>query len=223
MTRQTKNALIVGGTSGLGFELGTAFAKDYNVTITGRHDPHSSLTYHHLDMSAQQDLRSNLETLLKDTGKVDLLVYAAGFYQEGTIDRLSDEDIVTMTNVGLLAPAYLLKKILANQDGLDGFIAITSTSQWTPREYEPMYTAVKSGLAMFANSISKDTRVKKTFVAAPAGMDTSFWKDGRDVGQFLKPAEVAQAIEQLYADDFRYRFAKFLRYPLKVDIVETRS
>lgn len=146
-----------------------------------------------------------------------------GFYQEGNISDVSDEDIANMTNVGLLAPAMLLQRILKKQDKLAGFIAVTSTSQWTPRLLEPIYTAVKSGLGMLANSVSLDERIDRVLVAGPAGMNTRFWENSpRDMSTMLDPKWVAEQVLDQYSGDFKYKLARILRGPARVEVIETR-
>lgn len=77
---------------------------------------------------------------------------------------------------------------------------------------------------MFANSISQDERVNKVLVAGTAGMKTEFWdKTDMAVSTMLDPAWVAEQIIDLIKDDYSFRFAKILREPPKVEIVETRE
>src|SRR3989344_3159537 len=112
-----------------------------------------------------------------------------------------------MLHVGLTAPVTILNRILKNQKSLPGFIAITSTSQWTPRLLEPVYTAVKAGLGMFANSLSLDERVGKTMVAAPAGMKTNFWATtDKDISDMLDPEWVADQMLIQWSDSFKYKY-----------------
>lgn len=219
----TKKALIVGGSSGLGLELARLLVADQEVIITGRQDPKvASLHFRQLELG-DDSLSTNLDAFIPELPEIDLVLYVAGFFQEGTISDLSDVDIEKMNRVGLLAPAMLLQRILSKQSKLPGFIAITSTSQWTPRLLEPMYTAVKAGLGMLANSISLDERVGKVLVLGPAGMRTRFWEeDGRDTSDMLDPEWVAAETITLWGEDFRYKFARALRNPARVEIVETR-
>ena len=218
------NTLIIGGSSGLGLELALKLAPNYEVTVTGRRDPKNEhVTFRTLDLSARSQFSDDLDTFVTQLPQIDLLIYAAGFYQEGDISHVSDEDIANMTNVGLMAPAMLLQRLLKKQDKLSGFIAITSTSQWTPRPLEPVYTAVKAGLAMLANSVSCDERVGKVLVAGPAGMNTRFWENNpRDLSTMLDPTWVAQQVLDQYSGNFNYKFARIMRGPARVEIVETR-
>jgi short-subunit dehydrogenase len=221
------NCLIIGGTSGLGLSLAQKLQDNYVVHITGRHKPDiPDLHFHALDLSAP-DFRKHADALIAGLPHIDLLVYAAGFFQDGTLTDLDVQQIDEMLGVGLTAPLYITRAVLHNQNDLPEFIAITSTSQWTPRLREPVYTAVKAGLGAFANSLSLDPRVKKTLVAGPAGMATNFWHDTdpteHDISTMLDPDWVADKIQELRKDTYTYAFARILRQPARVEIQEVRT
>lgn len=218
-----KNALIIGGTSGLGLKIALILSNDHQVFVTGRKDPENGqLQFRSLELSGDV-LGEKMDRLLAELPEIDILVYAAGFFQEGTISDLSDSDILKMSQVGLVAPAMLLAKLLRKQNKLSGFIAITSTSQWIPRLLEPMYTGVKAGLGMLANSLSLDENIGKVLVVGPAGMSTRFWdKDGRDTSDMLDPKWVATKTLKLWEKDFEYKYARALREPHRIEIIEIR-
>jgi NAD(P)-dependent dehydrogenase (short-subunit alcohol dehydrogenase family) len=221
------NCLIIGGTSGLGLSLAKKLSASYDVHITGRRDPsEESLVFHTLDLSSTTTSLATANDLLQELPRIDLLVYAAGFFQDGTVTDLTIDQIDTMLSVGLTNAIYLTRQLLEKQGELPEFIAITSTSQWTPRLNEPVYTAVKAGLGAYANSLSLDPRVKKTLVAGPAGMATNFWNDtdkkAHDVSQMLDPDWVADRIIELANDTYSYKFARILRGPARVEVQEVR-
>lgn len=232
MENKKPNALIIGGSSGLGLELARLLTTTHNVTITGRHDPNeSSLISRNLNMELDEDtdldvamvnLSVDLRCILDGAEPIDLLIYAAGFYQEASIGQLEDLQILNMVNLGLIVPAMLLRHILFSYN-LPNFIAITSTSQWTPRPAEPVYTAVKAGLAMLAHSVSLDPQVGKVMVVAPAGMKTAFWRgQGRDTSIMLDPKWVAEQIVLDFDQQFKYKFIKILRAPARVEVADIR-
>ncbi len=216
-------ALIVGGSSGLGLELAKQLKNTHEVVITGRKDPGvAGLNFILLEIK-QENLNRDIEQMVKQIGEIDLLVYAAGFYQEGTISELSENDILQMNAVGLLAPAFFLHQVLKIQGSLNGFISITSTSQWTPRLKEPMYNAVKGGLGMLTNSVALDPRVHKTLLAGPAGMKTNFWaKTEMDMSGYMDPIWVAEQIINLWGGNYKYKYARILRQPPRVEVIEER-
>lgn len=224
MTPNNQTVLIIGGSSGLGLELGLLLSSSNHVIVTGRQDPkNKQVEFRSLDLSSKEEVTKNIDEFINKIPQVDLFIYAAGFYQEGKISDLSDKNIREMINVGLVAPAILIQRILKKQKTLPGIMAITSTSQWTPRRLEPIYTAVKAGLGMLANSLSLDENIGKVLVIGPAGMNTSFWrKSPRDMSVMLNPKWVAKQTIKLYTNDFEYKFAHILREPPRVEVIENR-
>lgn len=227
------NALVVGGTSGLGFEMARLLRETHRVTITGRgpRGTFDDVEFKYLNISGNSqssalELTRAIEILLGSfSEKIDLLVYAAGFGQERLISELTNYDITQMVNVGLVVPTIFARNLLLRSSALK-FVLIGSTSQFTPRVREPLYTAVKAGAAMLAQSLSLDPNMEKVLVAAPAGMNTPFWKSGdrseKDLTNMLNPNWVAQQIVPQISESYRYRFMKILRGPARVEIVETR-
>ena len=219
-----KNILIVGGSSGLGFALAKRYrAQGHTVFITGRKDPHApELHFCAFAITEQTEpLGAELDALLALTGPIDLLVYAAGYYQEGTLDQLSDSEILTMLNVGLTVPALLIQRLKKCAHAALDIVLITSSSQYTPRKLEPVYTAVKSGLGMLGASLALDPAIGKVLVLAPSGMATSFWDAQKEAHDYLNPEWVAQETVSLFNDAFNYRYAKILRSPARIEIVTT--
>ncbi len=218
--------LIIGGTSGLGLELARKYKeRGDEVLVLGRKDPdETGVQYIHFDLRGRETLQSTVDLLVGELPHIDTLVYAAGFFQEGTVTDLEPEDIMNMLDVGLNGAIWFVRELLEKQSSLQTFVAITSTSQWIPRKLEPVYTAVKAGLGHFANSMSLDGRISKTLVAGPAGMKTAFWRmTDRDTSQDNDPVWVAGQILAAMDDQFSYRFIQILRNPPQVNIVETRS
>ncbi len=218
------SVLIIGGTSGLGLELAKTYAKnDTNVYVTGRRDvDEASIHSLKLDLTSKS-LREDIVSIIDNVGDIDMLVFCAGYYQEGSTSDLEYSEIDEMIQVGATAPVYTLKAVLDRQDKLDTFVMVTSTSAWTPRELEPVYNLVKAGEAHFANGVAEDPKVSKVLVAGPAGMATNFWEgQGRDMSEMNDPADVARAIDENIQDDYSFRSVRILREPFRVEKVDER-
>lgn len=221
-----KNILIIGGTSGLGLELARIYSlQGHTVFVTGRKNPNiPNLQFFNLPITQDSDdLIKQINNLLLKIKRINTLIYAAGFYQEGRIDTLDDKQILEIINVNLTAPALLIQRLKNNPGKPLKIMIITSSSQYTPRELEPVYTAVKSGLGMLGASLSLDKEIGKVVVVAPSGMKTPFWDKNKDTSGYLEPKWVADKIIDLSSGKFKYRFAKILRSPERVEIVETRQ
>lgn len=224
---KNKNVLIVGGSSGLGLEMGKIFSeKGAVIYATGQSQTKLPFGLRFLPLRVTEHLTrlsEDLDEIVADLPPIDVFVHAAGFSEKGHLADLSDAHMAKVLNLGILAPAMLLQRILKKQKALEGFIAITSTSQWIPRELEPLYTASKAGLAMLAQSASLDPSIGKTLVAGPAGMGTPFWRNtSRDLAGLLDPKWVAEQIMALWVAPCRYRLARILRNPARVEILETK-
>jgi short-subunit dehydrogenase len=218
------SVLIVGGTSGLGLELARDFVEDGNeVVVTGRHNPEEEgVEYHQLNLSQAMAFEA-IGKLVMQLPEIKTLVYAAGYFQEGTVTDLSLGKIREMNMVCYEGLVCFVKKILHKQEHLDELITVTSTSQFTPRQKEPIYTGAKAAAGMFSNSMAEDGRVGKVLVAAPAGMSTKFWEGtGRDTSKDNDPADVATEIMKAREGKFDYKFIKILRDPMTVEEVEKR-
>ncbi len=206
------NTLIVGGTSGLGLELAKSMAQEGEQPIvTGRHDPEAEFAeYREFDLAAT-NLPSRIGAFVTDLPPIRSLVYAAGFYQEGRITELSDEHVDAMLDVGGRGLIFFAKKLLEKQGSLEELITVTSTSQWTPREREPVYNFVKAGAGHYSHGQSLDPHIGKTLVVGPSGMATEFWSGTKkDTSKMMRPEWVAARIMELRKRDDKYIFAKIL-------------
>jgi short-subunit dehydrogenase len=218
-------SLVVGGTSGLGLEIAKLLKKRGDeVIITGRKNPEiKGLQFQKLRLDTGQDLAKNIEAFVEALPLIDTFVYSAGFYQEGTLTDLGDQDIARMLDVGMHAPIWFTRELLQNQGEIKELIAITSTAQFVPRDKEIIYGAVKAGFAQFVNSLSLDARVKKVLVAAPGGIKTKFWQATRtDTSTFNDPSWVAREIVDALRVNFGYALVKILRDPARTEVIETR-
>lgn len=206
------NTLIIGGTSGLGLEIAKAESTLESQTIvTGRHDPDVSFAkYREFDLTGA-NLAQRIGGLVMDLPPINSLIYAAGFYQEGHITNLSDEQIDDMIDVGGRGLIFFTKKLLEKQEKLDELVTITSTSQWTPREFEPVYNFVKAGAGHYSHGQSLDPRIGKTLVVGASGMSTEFWHGtNKDTSSMMRPEWVACRIMELRQRSDKYTFAKIL-------------
>lgn len=127
-----------------------------------------------------------------------------------------------MVNVGLLGPMLLIQRLKRASKYPLKIMLVTSSSQYTAREWEPAYCAVKSGLGMLGASLVLDHEIGKVLVVAPSGIQTPFWDgSGEDTSTMLDPDWVASTIVDLSSEPFKYKYAKILRSPKRVDVIET--
>ncbi len=217
--------LIVGGSRGIGWELANIYAqKGDSVIVTGRKQPENpadSVTFLPLDLSTRTYVQ-DIEDIISSTDRIDRLVYAPGFYQEGTITDLTEEQILDMVQVCGTGFIFTSRAILNKQGELTECIVITSSSQWTPRKLEPVYNFAKAGVAHYAHALSLDERINKIMVAGPTGTKTAFHnRRDVDMSTYHSPEWVARQIFNYSQDEYNFKLIKILRDPAKVEVAVT--
>lgn len=193
------------------------------MCVAGRKDPRlAGAQFHAFAITDKaEDLARAADALLAAFPAVNTLVYAAGFLQRGHIDDLDDIALGTMVNVGLLAPMLLVQRLKAGTSGPLKVMLVTSSAQYTPRELEPAYCATQAGLGMFGASLVRDREIGKVLVVAPSGIDSAFRAETEeDSATMLSPDWVAAQIVELSGGVFKYKYAKLLRNPQRIEIVE---
>jgi len=213
------NTLIIGGTKGLGIETAKLLAaRGENVVVTGRTDPQvEGVGFYAHDLTSK-DLGKSFRSMLKTLPVVDRIIYNAGILHEAHITDFTQKQIEDMVHIGLMGLMLCVQETLKKQGKIDELVTITSTSQFTPREKESTYNAVKAGAAHFTEGISLDPRVKRCLVVAPAGMATSFYDgSGRDLADMMNPKDVAQQLVNIIDDTSKqFEFALIMRGPSRV-------
>lgn len=203
-----KNAVITGGSKGIGKAIATLFAqKGFTVTITGRNedslkeavtslegDGHSYVVG---DVSSEESAKK-----LRDTvSSVDVLVNNAGFgifknVEDLSKDEFEDQLAVNVTGV-FLTTKYLLP--LFKEQNKGSIITISSMAAQSSFAGGTAYTATKWGVEGFMGSLKKelrDTKVKCGTVL-PGSVDTHFFDDlpfGPTPDRHLDAEDVARTV-----------------------------
>lgn len=231
------NTLVVGATSewedngiikhGLGFEVARVLSQQGGgeIIITGRHDPGADFArYHEFDLDTTE-LPAKIGAFIAKLPPIRTLVYAAGFFQEGHITDLTDEQVDRMFNIGGRGLVFFIKKLLEKQGRLEEFIPITSSSAEKARELEAVYNFVKAGGNLYSKAQSFDPMVHRTLLVQPEGMDSPFWKNtDKDTSMMMPTPWVAEQIRALRNREHAFCHARILRQtgslPRRVEIVE---
>lgn len=223
MQIQNKNILVIGGSSGLGFGLAVALDSVNKVIVTGRTDPkREGLEFRFLEL-CEGSLSKNLDVFIAELPVIDIVIYAAGSYERGSLQEMTDGQLLAMHNIYFLAPTLLLARLLKKQNGLSGFIAVSSISQLIPKATEAVYCGLKAGFGMLARCLSLDSDTK-VLVVSPARFGENGSGGARDgcYGK-LDSAWVIETIFAEYDGNFRYKLVAITRDPAKVEVREVRN
>lgn len=226
-----KNALITGGTRGIGEAIAHEFAKKgYNLIINYVNSKEKAeklkneleeiynikVLTSQADLADEKEIENMVDIALKKFGKIDVLVNNAGIVIDKEFEDRTIEDWKQILNINLIAPFILTKLIgkemVKNKSG--AIINISSTNginTYYPTSVD--YDASKSGLI----SLTYDSAVElapyvRVNCIAPGWVNTEMNKELPEdfvkeeterilVKRFAEPEEIAKVATFLASDD----------------------
>ncbi|MEG1573767.1 MAG: SDR family NAD(P)-dependent oxidoreductase [Bacteroidales bacterium] len=219
-----KNIVIVGGTSGIGFETALLFLKKgYTVGIAGRRAelleplvkmyPQSCLAKA-IDINSD-DSGDMLKAFIEELGGMDIYLHAAGIgYNNPKLDYVKEINTAKTNCVGFTRMITVAYSYLGSHGG--GQIAIISSIAGVKGiGTAPAYSATKRFQNTYIDALSQLSRMEKANIyftdIRPGFVDTPLLKQG-SYPMLMKPDFVAGKIFKAIIDkkrniiiDWRYR------------------
>lgn len=166
-----KNAIVTGGSRGIGKAVAIALAKEgVNVALTYKTNKEKALSVVRgienkgnralciqLDQRSRQNIRRVIEEVHKKFGKVNILVNNAAIAQEKPFETITDEDWDDMLTANLRGPFILCQEVIPDmmEQGWGRIINICSVGgQWGGIN-QVHYAAAKAGLINLTKSLAR--------------------------------------------------------------------
>ena len=227
----SKNALVTGGTRGIGEFISREFAKkgyDIIVNYLNSNQKAQNLKQElekeynikvlpiQADISNEKEIKNMVDTAIKEFGKIDVLVNNAGIVIDREFEDRTVEDWKKTLDINLIAPFVLTKlvgkEMMKQKSG--AIINISSTNginTYYPTSVD--YDASKSGLI----SLTYDSAVQfapyvRVNCVAPGWVNTEMNKELPEdfvkeeterilVKRFAEPKEIAKVVTFLASED----------------------
>ena len=201
--------VVTGASSGIGKEITLRLLK-LGFTVLGISRTISEKEFKSENFKAiQVDLSNEAETLklceiLKDEN-ISILINSAGFGRFEPHEELSPSIISSMTFVNLTAPMLLTNALLRSLKSNDGYlININSIEAIKSSKFAALYSATKSGLKAFNDSLFEETRKSSLSITNinPDMTESSFYDDLRfetsnKENEKLIASDIADALEHI--------------------------
>ncbi|QOW10443.1 gluconate 5-dehydrogenase [Kaistella flava (ex Peng et al. 2021)] len=168
---QGKNALITGGTHGLGMAMAEALAQaGAQLIITGNTPSkmESALEYYQskgyqakgyiFDVTNEVDAKINVEKITEEVGNIHILVNNAGIIQREPAISMAVSDFRKVIDVDLVGP-FIMAQLVAKQmiERKEGkIINICSMMSELGRSTVSAYAAAKGGLKMLTKNLATE-------------------------------------------------------------------
>jgi gluconate 5-dehydrogenase len=194
------HALIVGASSGIGFEVAQRLAPNWRVTALSRRIERlaplreSGVEAVFCDVAQLESIAPLVENIVARRGKVSALVYCAGAQLVRPMRSLKLDDIRRVIDVNLTA-ALIFGQMMASQRFADSdatFCAVSSIAAQRPEPAIVPYAVAKAGLEALIKGLAREISPRRAVGVAPGWLDT----------------EMTQAYKQVYNDAFKEQLAK---------------
>lgn len=158
-----KTILITGASSGIGKETSLLFAeKGWNVAAAMRNSAdlqlfadHKNITTYLLDVRNKESIKECIRQVIKDSGKIDIIVNNAGLYTINPLELTPDETIDNIIETNVKGVLYTTKAILEhfreNKSGL--IINISSIAGRATFPFQTVYHTSKWAVEGFSESL----------------------------------------------------------------------
>ncbi len=166
-----KNAIVTGGSRGIGKAIAIALAKEgINVALTYKTNKEKALSVVEeieskgnraicikLDQRSREDIRKVIEEVHKKFGKINILINNAAIAQEKPFETITDEDWDNMMAINLRGPFILCQEVIPDmiEQGWGRIINICSVGGQLGGINQVHYAAAKAGLINLTKSLAR--------------------------------------------------------------------
>ena len=176
--KNTRTAIIVGASSGIGRETALRLVARgdtvFNLSRTAAKPPVRTVT---ADASEEGALTRAVESICKETGGLDLLVYCAGYSCLAPVACARSEDYRYLFEVNYFGAVEALRAAAPFLEKRGGrAVLVGSMGGELPIPYDGFYCASKAALCMLARETDMEWRSRGVRVSAllPGGTATGF-------------------------------------------------
>ena len=227
-----KKAIVTGAAQGIGQAIAECFAKaGADVAVVDREAARCADTLQLVerqqsrglalsaDVAQWEDVKRMVDHVVKEWGRVDVLVNNAGITRDGLIVRMKEEDWNAVLQVNLTGTFYCTKAMLGPmaKQRYGRIINMASVVGAIGNAGQANYAASKAGVIGFTKSVAREYASRNITVnaVAPGFIDTAMTRalnqEVKDtllqqipLGRLGQPGEVAEAVRFLASDAAGY-------------------
>ena len=220
-----RNALVTGGTRGIGAAIAEALAAaGYTVAVSYSGNAEAARNFtartdipsFRWDVSDHDGCRQGAALVEEQIGGIDILVNNAGTSRDGFLHKMADEDWSRVVNVNLNSCFHMCRAVIGGMRsrGFGRIINISSINGQAGMLGLSNYSAAKAGMLGLTRSLALENASKGITVnaIAPGYVDTDLIAhvseammqriiSGIPVGRVAQPEEVARCVLFLADDD----------------------
>lgn len=168
---EDKVVLITGSTSGIGLEIAKHFARlKAKIVVNGFSDESEiqkiftelrrlgakATSYQNANLTSPVEISKMFENIVKEFGKIDILINNAGIQHVAPIDEFPDDKWEQIIRIDLIASFYTIKYALPimKKNGFGRIINIASAHAYVASPFKSAYVAAKHGVLGLTKTVA---------------------------------------------------------------------
>lgn len=226
MRFKDKVVVVTGGSRGIGKSIAESFNDEgatvivtYKNAIDEAYFDSKNIKHYKCDVADAKAVGELVDALVKEFGKIDVLVNNAGITKDGLLMRMSEDDWNAVIDTNLKGVFNFTKAVTRPMMGKKSgkIVNITSISGVIGNAGQANYSASKAGVIGFTKAVAKELASRNINVnaVAPGFIETEMTDKLSDevkanylsnipLKRFAKTDEVASAVKFLASDDAAY-------------------
>lgn len=174
-----KIVVITGGTSGIGLELKKLYKKNGDTVITISTREEKDKRHYSCSVSNEESVKSTIDSIGKEYGKIDVLINNAGFGMSGITELLPSDKIHDLTEVNYYGTLYCIQSALKYMEKGSKIINISSAMALFPVPFRAIYGSIKSAVLTLSFALRMELKPLGIDVVAicPGDIKTNFTKN----------------------------------------------
>jgi NAD(P)-dependent dehydrogenase (short-subunit alcohol dehydrogenase family) len=206
-----KIAVITGGTSGIGEATAEVFAAEgAKVIIAGRSEEKgtqianrlgANVVYQRTDVTNEQEIKALIDLAVARFGRLDCLFNNAGGPTPGTLETVTQEDLIYSMNLLLGGPIFGIKYAapVMKAQGSGCIINTSSIAAIRTNQGQYLYSVAKAGLTQLTKvaGVELGPFGIRVNCISPGAIATPIFWGGSQVANTLDPAANARKLEKL--------------------------
>ncbi|TFC91776.1 MULTISPECIES: SDR family oxidoreductase [Cryobacterium] len=214
-------AAVTGGASGLGKaiaeELASRGARVYCLDLN-EGSVSKPLRGVHCDVGTDDSVRSAIDAVVADAGRLDVVVANAGIGAQGDIEANDDAEWMRVLNVNVIGSARTVRAAMPylRQSPSGAIVFTTSIAAWAGLPQRALYSASKGAIQAMTLAVATDCLQDgiRVNAVAPGTADTPWvgrlldsssdpkaeraaLESRQPTGRLVRPSEVAEAVAYL--------------------------
>lgn len=157
-----KVCVITGGSSGIGkYTAIELVRRGYTVYALSRHAGDAAgVRYLTADVTCDADIRAAVDTVLRECGRIDLLINNAGFGISGAIEFTDTDAAIRQFDVNFFGAVRMCRAVLPilREQGGGRIVNIGSVAGVVAIPFQAYYSAAKSALCDYTLALANEVR-----------------------------------------------------------------